>query len=56
VLEGKLNAFGVYTFQQIANWKPAVVTEFDDLLDFPGRIERDGWIAKASELHAAKHG
>lgn len=54
VLEGKLNSFGVFTFKQIANWTPDNVAEFDDLLSFKGRINRDDWISQAAELYANK--
>ncbi|MGJ8657121.1 MAG: NADH-quinone oxidoreductase subunit J [Akkermansiaceae bacterium] len=54
LLEDKLNNFGVFTFKQIADWTPENVTEFDDLLSFKGRIDRDNWIAQATELHANK--
>ncbi len=56
VLEDKLNGFGIYTFKQIADWTQKNVDEFDDLLSFKGRIERDEWIKKAGELHKEKHG
>ena len=54
LLEDKLNEIGVYTFKQIAEWTPEHVAEFDDLLSFKGRIERDNWIAQAAELQANK--
>lgn len=53
-LEEKLNEVGIYTYEQIANWTEENVAEFDELLSFKGRIERDEWIAKAKELQAAK--
>lgn len=56
VLEEKLHSFGVYTFQQIAEWNEENIAAFDELLDFKGRIERDGWVAKAKALHEEKHG
>jgi large subunit ribosomal protein L22 len=55
-LEEKLNSIGIYVFKQIADWTDANVEEFDELLSFKGRIERDGWISKAKALHAEKHG
>lgn len=54
IIEDKLNGFGVYTFKQIADWSPEVVSQFDDLLSFKGRIERDNWTAQATEFHANK--
>ncbi|MEJ6560360.1 MAG: hypothetical protein QNK83_11760 [Akkermansiaceae bacterium] len=53
-LEGKLNGFGVYTFEQIAAWTPANIAAFDDLLSFKGRIERDDWLKQAKEFAAAE--
>jgi len=32
VIEDKLNGFGVYTFKQIAEWTPEIVSEFDDII------------------------
>ena len=55
-LEEKLNSIGVYKYEQIANWKKSNIEEFDELLSFKGRIERDEWVAKAKELHKEKHG
>lgn len=49
-LEEKLNSIGVYTYEQIANWSGSQVAEFDELLSFKGRIERDDWIAQAKDL------
>ena len=49
-LEGKLNGFGIYTYEQIANWTPENILAFDDLLSFKGRIERDNWLDQAKEL------
>lgn len=55
-LEEKLNSIGIYRFEQIANWAQENVAEFDELLSFKGRIERDEWIKKAGQLHEEKHG
>ena len=56
VLEKKLNGFGVYKYSQIAVWKKANVEWVDNFLNFPGRIDRDEWIAqcKAYAKEAAK--
>lgn len=56
VLEEKLHDLGIYTFDQVAKWKKAQIAEFDELLDFKGRIERDDWVKKARELRKAKYG
>lgn len=49
-LEKKLNEAGVTTFAQIAGWKKADIAEFDEKLNFRGRIEREGWVAQAKKL------
>lgn len=55
-LEEKLNSVGIYKFEQIAAWTEANIAEFDELLSFKGRIERDEWVTKARELHEEKYG
>jgi len=49
-LEKKLVAAGITTFAQIAAWSAADIAEMDEKLSFKGRIEREGWVAQASEL------
>ncbi len=51
-LEEKLNNLGVYTYTQIAEWGPEQIENFDDLLSFKGRIDRDEWIRQAKEFAA----
>ena len=51
-LNEKLNSNGVYHFWQIAAWGPAEIAFMDDQLSFKGRIERDNWIAQATEFAA----
>lgn len=55
VLEKKLNEIGIYTYKQVADWNPEHVEEFDRILDFPGRIARDNWLAQATELYKEKY-
>ncbi len=50
VLEKKLIAAGITTFAQIAAWSGKDVAEFDEKLDFKGRIEREGWVEQAKKL------
>ncbi len=50
VLEGKLNALGITRFDQIAAFTAEDIAKVDDLLNFKGRIERDDWVAQATEL------
>ncbi len=50
VLNKTLNDRGVYRFQQIADWNEYNVWSFNQIIAFPGRIQRDEWIAQAAEL------
>ena len=52
--EDQLNALGIYTFVQIAEWSPQNIDWVEDHLSFPGRIEREDWIAQAKALSAGK--
>jgi len=56
VLEEKLNEFGIYTYKQIAEWTEENIAEFDELLSFKGRIERENWLDQAQTLHDEKYG
>lgn len=57
VLEGKLNAYGVYTFRQIMEWNATNIEEFKQLLpSFKDRIVREDWIGQASHLYEHFHG
>ncbi|WP_439142554.1 50S ribosomal protein L21 [Planktotalea sp.] len=51
-LEGVLHEIGVFHFDQIAAWGPAEISYMDDRLSFKGRIERDDWIAQATQFAA----
>ena len=53
-LEKKLQDAGITSLKQIAAWKKADVAEFDEKLDFHGRIEREEWVAQAKDLVAGK--
>ena len=53
-LEGLLHENGVFHFDQIMAWGPAEIAYMDDQLSFKGRIERDNWIAQATEFAAEK--
>lgn len=50
VLEGKLNEAGIFHFWQVAALKADQITELEEEMSFPGRIERDEWVAQAAEL------
>ncbi|MGL5811065.1 MAG: hypothetical protein ACRCYQ_14080 [Nocardioides sp.] len=56
-LSALLNGKGIYHFRQIAAWTVDDIRRFDEELpEFHGRIERDGWIASAREEHEKKYG
>ena len=50
VNEGKLNELGVWHFDQIAGWLASEALWVGTYLAFPGRIEREDWIAQAAAL------
>jgi len=47
VIEKKLNAAGISSFKQIAEWTAEDVAKFDEELSFKGRIDREEWIKQA---------
>ncbi len=52
-LEAKMNALGVWHFDQIAGWTPANVAWFEEAMEgFKGRIARDKWIEQCQKLAA----
>ncbi len=53
-LEKKLNALGVTSLKQIAEFTPEDVTRVDDGLSFKGRIDREDWIQQAKDMLAGK--
>ncbi len=50
VIEGKLQALGITTFQQIADLSAERIVEIDAELSFKGRIDREEWVAQAKKL------
>ena len=50
VLEGVLNEIGIYHFEQIANLTAEEVSWLDNSMSFPGRVEREEWVAQAKDL------
>ncbi|MEI5664198.1 hypothetical protein WBO78_04595 [Bosea sp. CCNWLW174] len=48
--EARLHALGIWHFSQIAAWTPENVEWIGTYLAFPGRIEREGWVAQAAAL------
>jgi predicted flap endonuclease-1-like 5' DNA nuclease len=50
-LEKKLNEINVFTYEQIAHWDAATITQVThDIQFFEGRIEKDDWIGQAQRL------
>ena len=49
-IEGKLNAQGIFHFDQIAKWGRPEIMWFDTFLSFKGRIDRDDWIKQSGIL------
>lgn len=50
-MEEKLNALGIFTLRQIANFNEEDVEIVTEAIEFfPGRIERDEWVSQAKEL------
>ena len=50
VIVGKLEALGITTFQQIADFTADDIARIDEELNFKGRIERDDWVKQAKEF------
>ena len=50
VLEKLLNETGFYHFDQIANLTADETVWLDNSMSFPGRIEREAWVAQATDL------
>ena len=50
VLEGKLNALGITSIGQVADFTQADIDRISEHLNFKGRIERDQWVQQAQEL------
>jgi len=49
-LEKTLHENGVYRFQQVADWNQYNIWFFNKIMAFPGRIQRDEWIAQARDF------
>ena len=57
VLEGKLKAAGICSYQQIAALNPADIERLEtEVIHFSGRINRDDWIGQARTLRLRKYG
>ena len=50
-LAAKLNAAGVFSYEDIAAWTPQRVTQITEEIGYlPGRIEKDNWVQQAAVL------
>ena len=50
-IAAKMNALGIWHFDQIAAWTPAEVAWFEEQMEgFKGRIQRDKWIEQCQKL------
>ena len=57
VIENKLAELDITTYRQIVSLTEEDILRVGEYLDyFPGRIERDGWLSSARELHRQKYG
>lgn len=54
VLEKKLNALGITTFQQIFDLTPERRDEVEEQLSFKGRMEREDWAGQCKQFIAEK--
>lgn len=50
LIEKRLFALGITSYEQIANWTKADIDSVSSQLDFKGRIERENWIEQARIL------
>ena len=55
VMEGKLNAAGIYTFAQVARWSDGAAEEFGKRLGIIGNIDRYNWREQCAKLHKEKY-
>ena len=53
VIVGKLEALGITTFKQIAEFNADDIARIDGELNFKGRIDRDEWVKQANEFLAS---
>jgi len=50
LIEKRLTAMGITHYDHIANWTSADIDRVSQVLDFKGRIEREGWVEQARIL------
>lgn len=55
LIEKRLNALGVASYDQIANWTADDIDRISEQLDFKGRVERENWVEQARILASGGH-
>ncbi len=56
VLEARLNALGLFRFEQIGRWGDDEIEAFQaQLPEFPGRIRREAWVKSARDEYLRKY-
>ena len=50
VLAKKLNDFGIYKFEQIAQWDEGTIREFSERLAFKDRVRREDWVGTSPSI------
>ena len=53
--EEKLNALGIFTYEQLANFDPKTEEDVNDAIEhYKGRIRRDEWVKQARDIIGAQ--
>jgi predicted flap endonuclease-1-like 5' DNA nuclease len=55
LIEKRLNAVSVTSYNAIANWTSGDIDRISQTLDFKGRIERENWVEQARILSSGGH-
>jgi predicted flap endonuclease-1-like 5' DNA nuclease len=55
LIEKRLNALGITTYTEVANWSSSDIDRISQTLDFKGRIERENWVEQARILSSGGH-
>lgn len=54
-IEKRLNALGIFTYEQVSRFDEHLVEQVNQAIEFfPGRIARDNWVGQATELMRLK--
>ena len=55
-LEARLNALGLFRYEQIGRWGDDEIEAFQaQLPEFPGRIRREAWVKSARDEYLRKY-